>query len=66
PRVYSAMEIDAADIITTMQNSRGPLKPRESDGEYAPLVAAAEERRRATQSPAVQPSQDDLPTPMEL
>jgi hypothetical protein len=66
PRVYSAMEIDAADIITTMQNSRGPLKPRESDGEYAPLVAAAEERRRATHSPAVRPSQDDLPTPMEL
>ncbi|KAF3054033.1 hypothetical protein E8E11_009613 [Didymella keratinophila] len=66
PRVYSAMEIDAADIITTMQNARGPLKPRESDGEYAPLVAAAEERRRATHSPGVRPSQVDLPTPMEL
>ncbi|KAF2626662.1 hypothetical protein BU25DRAFT_411637 [Macroventuria anomochaeta] len=66
PRVYSAMEIDAADIITTMQNSRGPLKPRESDGEYAPLVAAAEERRRATHSPAMLPTKDDQPTPMEL
>lgn len=66
PRVYSAMEIDAADIITTMQNSRGPLKPRPSDGEYAALVAAAEERRRATHSPAVRPTQDDQPTPMEL
>ena len=66
PRVYSAMEIDAADIITTMQNSRGPLKPRESDGEYAPLVAAAEERRRGTHSPAVLPSKADQPTPMEL
>jgi len=66
PRVYSAMEIDAADIITTMQNSRGPLKPRPSDGEYAPLVAAAEERRRATHSPAILPTKDDQPTPMEL
>jgi anti-sigma28 factor (negative regulator of flagellin synthesis) len=66
PRVYSAMEIDAADIITTMQNSRGPLKPRPSDGEYAPLVTAAEERRRATNSPAVHPRNDDQPTPMEL
>ncbi|KAG9198411.1 hypothetical protein G6514_010174 [Epicoccum nigrum] len=66
PRVYSAMEIDAADIITTMQNARGPLKPRPSDGEYAPLVAAAEERRRATNSPAILPSQTELPTAMEL
>ncbi|KAF1363641.1 hypothetical protein EJ07DRAFT_102343, partial [Lizonia empirigonia] len=65
PRVYSAMEIDAADIITTMQNSRGPLKPRPEDGEYAPLVTAAEERRRATNSPAIHPKEDE-PTPMEL
>ncbi|XPS80828.1 hypothetical protein M3J09_012774 [Ascochyta lentis] len=65
PRVYSAMEIDAADIITTMQNSRGPLKPRPEDGEYAPLVAAAEERRRATNSPAILPKAEQ-PTPMEL
>jgi hypothetical protein len=60
------MEIDAADIITTMQNAHGPLKPRPSDGEYAPLVAAAEERRRATNSPAILPSQTELPTAMEL
>lgn len=66
PRVYSAMEIDAADIITTMQNARGPLKPRPSDGEYAPLVAAAEERRRGTNSPALLPSQAELPIAMEL
>ncbi|KZM27932.1 sequence-specific DNA binding [Ascochyta rabiei] len=65
PRVYSAMEIDAADIITTMQNSRGPLKPRPEDGEYAPLVTAAEERRRATNSPANFPK-GEQPTPMEL
>lgn len=65
PRVYSAMEIDAADIITTMQNSRGPLKPRPEDGEYAPLVTAAEECRRATSSPVIHPK-DDHPTPMEM
>ncbi|KAF1996439.1 hypothetical protein P154DRAFT_537968 [Amniculicola lignicola CBS 123094] len=51
-RKYSALEIDAAGIITTLQHhSFKPLVPRQSDGEMASLVLMAEQQRRASASP---------------
>jgi hypothetical protein len=55
PGMYSAMELDASSILTTLQHSRRPLEPRPSDGTHASLVRIAEERRRATLSPMTGP-----------
>lgn len=51
PGMYSAMELDASSILTTLQHSNRPIEPRPSDGDLAPLVRIAEERRQATNSP---------------
>lgn len=51
PGTYSAMELDASSILTTLQHSRQKLEPRPSDGAYASLVRQAEEQRRTTLSP---------------
>jgi hypothetical protein len=51
PGTYSAMELDASSILTTLQHAQRPLRIRPSDGPHAPLVEAAEERRRASFSP---------------
>ncbi|KAH7396131.1 hypothetical protein BKA66DRAFT_454529 [Pyrenochaeta sp. MPI-SDFR-AT-0127] len=55
PGMYSAMELDASSILTTLQHSRRPLEPRPSDGRLAPLIREAEDRRRATISPMTAP-----------
>ncbi|KAI8933259.1 hypothetical protein NX059_009890 [Plenodomus lindquistii] len=51
PGMYSAMELDASSILTTLQHAPHPLKPRPSDGTHASLVRIAEERRKAGDSP---------------
>ncbi|KAF1937579.1 hypothetical protein EJ02DRAFT_385415 [Clathrospora elynae] len=51
PGRYSAMELDASSILTTLQHATCPLQPRSSDGAHARLVQEAEERRRASFSP---------------
>ncbi|CAO2647194.1 Nn.00g081160.m01.CDS01 [Neocucurbitaria sp. VM-36] len=55
PGMYSAMELDASSILSTLQHSRRPLEPRPSDGRLAPLVLEAEDMRRATLSPMTGP-----------
>ncbi|KAF2200908.1 hypothetical protein GQ43DRAFT_441082 [Delitschia confertaspora ATCC 74209] len=45
-RRYSAMELDAASIIVTLQQSMAPLVPRQSDGENAELVKIAQRQRQ--------------------
>jgi hypothetical protein len=45
PGRYSAMELDASSILTTLQHAGAPLQPRASDGGHARLVEEAEERR---------------------
>lgn len=56
PGMYSAMELDASSILTTLQHASRPLKPRRGDGAYAPLVRIAEERRKAGDSPMAGPN----------
>ncbi|KAL6706219.1 hypothetical protein ACN47E_005954 [Coniothyrium glycines] len=56
PGTYSAIELDASSILTTLQHSRRALEPRPSDGAHASLVRIAEERRRATLSPMTGPT----------
>jgi hypothetical protein len=51
PGKFSAMELDASSILTTLQHAPGPLRPRPSDGDHAHLVQEAEERRRKAFSP---------------
>ncbi|KAI4705865.1 hypothetical protein J4E81_000750 [Alternaria sp. BMP 2799] len=51
PGMYSAMELDASSILTTLQHAQRPLRTRPSDGPHAPLIEEAEERRRASFSP---------------
>jgi hypothetical protein len=51
PGKFSAMELDASSILTTLQHAPGPLRPRPSDGDHARLVQEAEERRRKAFSP---------------
>jgi hypothetical protein len=61
PGIYSAMEVDVSSILTTLQHSGQPLKPRPSDGRLATIVERAEELRRAGGSPLVQmQNQDEL------
>ncbi|CBY01643.1 predicted protein [Plenodomus lingam JN3] len=58
PGMYSAMELDASSILTTLQHARHPIKPRPSDGSHATLVRLAEERRRAGDSPMANASDE--------
>lgn len=58
PGMYSAMELDASSILTTLQHARQPIKPRPSDGTHASLVRIAEERRRAGDSPMTDASDE--------
>lgn len=51
PGTYSAMEVDVGSILTTLQHSGRPLKPRPSDGRLATIVERAEELRQAGDSP---------------
>ncbi|KAH8731785.1 hypothetical protein GQ44DRAFT_766842 [Phaeosphaeriaceae sp. PMI808] len=51
PGTYSAMEVDVGSILTTLQHSGQPLKPRPSDGPHASIVEKAEQLRRASNSP---------------
>jgi hypothetical protein len=50
PGTYSAMEVDVGSILTTLQHSGQPLKPRPSDGRLATIVERAEELRQAGDS----------------
>lgn len=52
-RQYSALELDTAGVIATLQQTMGPLTPRKQDGKHANLVRIADEFRRASQSPRV-------------
>ncbi|QRD05386.1 hypothetical protein JI435_155360 [Parastagonospora nodorum SN15] len=54
PGTFSAMEVDVGSILTTLQHSGRPLKPRPSDGRLATIVEKAEELRQATNSPCTQ------------
>jgi hypothetical protein len=54
PGTYSAMEVDVGSILTTLQHSGQPLKPRPSDGRLATIVEMAEELRQAGHSPLTQ------------
>jgi hypothetical protein len=45
-RTYSALELDTAGVIATLQHAIGPLEPRKEDGKHAELVRIAEEWRR--------------------
>lgn len=51
PGTYSAMEVDVSSILTTLQYSGRPLRPRPSDGRLATIVERAEELRQASDSP---------------
>ncbi|KAF2272666.1 uncharacterized protein EI97DRAFT_202581 [Westerdykella ornata] len=48
---YSALELDTASVIATLQHAPVPLKPRKQDGAHADLVRIAEEYRRSSNSP---------------
>ena len=54
PGTYSAFELDASSVLTTLQHSINVLEPRPSDGRFAPLIQEAECRRRAI-SPITEP-----------
>jgi len=54
PGTFSALELDAGSILTTLQHARGPLEPRPSDGPLATIIEKAEEGRRANSSPYTQ------------
>jgi hypothetical protein len=54
PGTYSAMEVDVGSILTTLQHSGQPLKPRPSDGRLATIVERAEELRQTGYSPYTQ------------
>jgi hypothetical protein len=54
PGTYSAMEVDVGSILTTLQHSGQPLKPRPSDGRLATIVERAEELRQTGYSPYIQ------------
>jgi hypothetical protein len=51
PGTYSAMEVDVSSILTTLQYSGQPLRPRPSDGRLATIVERAEELRQSSDSP---------------
>lgn len=61
PGKFSALELDAGSILTTLQHARGPLEPRPSDGPLASIVEKASEVRRASGSPYTQPYSPKMP-----
>ncbi|KAF2113677.1 hypothetical protein BDV96DRAFT_647928 [Lophiotrema nucula] len=60
-RKYSALELDTAGVIATLQQSMAPLAPRDSDGSNADLVRFAQEKQRSSGSP---PVSDDSEEPL--
>jgi hypothetical protein len=64
PGIYSAMEVDVSSILTTLQHSGQPLRPRPSDGRLATIVERAEELRRSGDSPMSQAHTQDALTPV--
>ncbi|OCK82186.1 hypothetical protein K432DRAFT_403138 [Lepidopterella palustris CBS 459.81] len=56
PRKYSALELDTASVIATLQQSIGSLTPRPSDGTTGDLVKAANAQRKKSDSPTTRPS----------
>lgn len=50
-RTYSALELDTASVIATLQQSMVPLTPRPSDGPNAELIKVANEKRKKSDSP---------------
>jgi hypothetical protein len=51
PGKFSAMEIDASSILSTLQHAPGPLRSRPSDGDHVQLIKEAEQKRRQAFSP---------------
>ncbi|KAF2826891.1 hypothetical protein CC86DRAFT_370024 [Ophiobolus disseminans] len=66
PGRFSAMELDAGSILTTLQHARGPLEPRPSDGPLATIVEKAEQVRRASGSPYAHAHSPKLPAVSEF
>lgn len=64
PGTFSAMEVDVGSILTTLQHSGRPLKPRPSDGRLATIVEKAEELRQASNSPYTQAQHQSQEIPM--
>ena len=60
PGMYSAMELDASSILTTLQHAQRPLRPRASDGTHRALIEEAEERRQASFSPTTEAHDHDM------
>ena len=50
-RKYSALELDTASVIATLQQSMVPLTPRPSDGPNAELIKVANEKRKKSDPP---------------
>lgn len=48
---YSALELDTASVIATLQQTMGPLVPRKEDGPHAELVRIAGDFRGSPHSP---------------
>ncbi|KAF2269506.1 hypothetical protein CC78DRAFT_281824 [Lojkania enalia] len=55
---YSALELDTASVIATLQHSMVPLAPRQSDGGYVDIVRVAQRRQRISCSPGIGTSVD--------
>ncbi|KAF2652022.1 hypothetical protein K491DRAFT_695926 [Lophiostoma macrostomum CBS 122681] len=49
-RTYSALELDTAGVIATLQQSMGPLTPRKEDGAYKNLIRLAQENQGSSGS----------------
>ncbi|KAF2742063.1 hypothetical protein M011DRAFT_462755 [Sporormia fimetaria CBS 119925] len=52
-RTYSALELDTAGVIATLQQTMGQLAPRAQDGRHADLVRIAQEQQRMSRSPGM-------------
>ncbi|KAF2793834.1 hypothetical protein K505DRAFT_305145 [Melanomma pulvis-pyrius CBS 109.77] len=50
-RKYSALELDTAGVIATLQQSMAPLMPRKSDGPNVDLVRMAQVTQQSSASP---------------
>jgi hypothetical protein len=50
-KTYSALELDTAGVIATLQQTMGPLTPRKEDGPYKNLIRIAQENQRSSDSP---------------
>ncbi|KAF2021246.1 hypothetical protein BU24DRAFT_487702 [Aaosphaeria arxii CBS 175.79] len=57
-RKYSALELDTAGVIATLQQTIGPIRPRIEDGQHASIVRLAQDHQRASSSPRVRTMDD--------